>query len=311
MSAVIHAPSFRNPSAEAPAGPLEVLALAGRIGAEIRGVRLSGELQTESFRQIHAALLKHKVIFFRGQQHLDNAGHEAFARLFGPLIAHPTVPTVAGAASLMDIDSQHGGRANSWHTDMTFTVAYPRVSVLRGVVIPPSGGDTVWANTAAAYEHLPPALQALALSLRAVHGNDYDYAGSRPASADVADEGTLAYRKTFTAKLIETEHALVQVHPETGERVLLLGHFAKRLVGQSAQDSAYLIGLLQSHITRLENTVRWRWTEGDVAIWDNRATQHYAINDYGDQHRVVRRVTVAGDVPRGVDGRTSVAVTAA
>ncbi len=141
-----------------------------------------------------------------------------------------------------------------------------------------------------------------------MHGNDY--AGSRAASPDADDDATRAYRKAFTAKLIETEHSVVQVHPETGERVLLLGHFAKRLVGQSSHDSAHLLGLLHKHITQLENTVRWRWTEGDVATWDNRATQHYAINDYGDQHRVVRRVTVAGDVPVGADGRASVGLTA-
>ena len=309
MSAVLNAPPSPS-SASLHADALDITPLAGRIGAEIRGVRLSGSLQAETFAQIHQALLKHKVIFFRSQQHLDNTEHEAFGRLFGPLIAHPTVPVVDGAASLMDIDSQHGGRANSWHTDMTFTVAYPRVSILRSVVIPPYGGDTVWANTAAAYTHLPEALKTLALSLRAVHGNDYDYAGSRAASPDSDDEATRAYRKVFTARLIESEHSVVQVHPETGERVLLLGHFAKRLTGQSSHDSAHLLGLLHNHITRLENTVRWRWAEGDVAIWDNRATQHYAINDYGDQHRVVRRVTVAGDVPMGADGRASIGLTA-
>ena len=109
----------------------------------------------------------------------------------------------------------------------------------------------------------------------------------------------------FTSRLIETEHPLVRVHPETGERSLVSGHFIKRFVGYNGQDSRSLLELFQNHITRLENTVRWRWSEGDVAIWDNRATQHYAINDYGDQHRVVRRVTVAGDVPVSVDGQRS------
>ncbi|RYF39096.1 MAG: TauD/TfdA family dioxygenase, partial [Comamonadaceae bacterium] len=203
---------------------------------------------------------------------------------------------------------QHGGRANSWHTDMSFTPAYPSVSILRAIVIPPYGGDTVWANTAAAYEHLPRALQALALSLRAVHGNDYDYAGSR-GPTDRHDDGALQYRKTFTARVIETEHGVVQLHPQTGEKTLLVGHFAKRLAGQSSQDSAHLLGLLQNHITRLENTVRWRWSQGDVAIWDNRATQHYAINDYGDEHRVVRRVTVTGAAPVNADGLPSVRLT--
>ena len=129
---------------------------------------------------------------------------------------------------------------------------------------------------------------------------------SRAASPDVNDAGTVAYRKLFTAQVIESEHAVVQRHPITGELVLLVGHFAKRLVGLNAAESSQLQAQLQSHITTLENTVRWRWTQGDVAIWDNRATQHYAINDYGDQHRVVRRVTVVGEAAVGWDGSASV-----
>jgi alpha-ketoglutarate-dependent sulfate ester dioxygenase len=97
----------------------------------------------------------------------------------------------------------------------------------------------------------------------------------------------------------------VRVHPETGERTLVLGHFVQRFVGLSQRDSDRLAGLFHDHVTRLENTVRWRWTQGDVAIWDNRATQHYAVADYGDAHRVVRRATVHGDVPVGIDGRKS------
>lgn len=170
------------------------------------------------------------------------------------------------------------------------------------LVIPPTGGDTVWANTVAAYNELPAPLRALADQLWALHGNDYDYAATR-AKPDA--HGAQKYRQVFTSRLIETEHPLVRVHPETGERSLVSGHFIKRFVGYNGQDSRSLLELFQNHITRLENTVRWRWSEGDVAIWDNRATQHYAINDYGDQHRVVRRVTVAGDVPVAVDGQRS------
>jgi len=161
----------------------------------------------------------------------------------------------------------------------------------------------------AAYESLPDDLKALADRLRAIHGNDYDYAAAR-SPGDLDEEGTRRYREVFTCRLLEAEHPVVRVHPETGERSLVLGHFAKKLVGHSTNDSGHLLSVLQSHVHRLENTVRWRWTQGDVAIWDNRATQHYAINDYGDQHRVVRRVTVAGDVPFGVDGAKSVDRTA-
>ena len=171
-----------------------------------------------------------------------------------------------------------------------------------GVVIPAAGGDTVWANTAQAYLDLPAPLRALADQLWALHTNEYDYA----SRFNTSEAGLKRYREIFTSTLYETEHPVVRVHPETGERTLVLGHFVKKLLGYPTSDSDHLLQLLESYVIRLENTVRWRWSVGDVAIWDNRATQHYAINDFGDQHRVVRRVTVAGDVPVSVDGRQSV-----
>ncbi|MBQ6644651.1 MAG: TauD/TfdA family dioxygenase, partial [Saccharopolyspora sp.] len=111
----------------------------------------------------------------------------------------------------------------------------------------------------------------------------------------------------FVSTVYETEHPVVRVHPETGERSLLLGHFVQRFLGFGKSDTARLFDLLQSHVTQLENTVRWRWAPGDVAIWDNRATQHYAVDDYGELARKVSRVTVAGDVPVDVEGGRSVA----
>ena len=280
---------------------LELAPQSGRIGAEVRGVRLSGELDAATFASVRRALYRHKVLFFRNQQHLDDAAQQDFARRFGALVEHPTVPSNEGT-QILELDSHHGGRANSWHTDVTFEAAYPQVSVLRAVVVPPYGGDTVWANTAAAYEELPPALKALAENLWALHGNDYDYAATR---IEPDAHGAKRYQEVFTKRLVQAEHPLVRVHPETGERTLVAGHFIKNFIGYNTQDSDRLYALFQSHITRLENTVRWRWQAGDVAIWDNRATQHYAINDYGDQHRVVRRVTVAGERPVSVDGRRS------
>ncbi|WP_050478954.1 TauD/TfdA dioxygenase family protein [Herbaspirillum rhizosphaerae] len=282
---------------------LDLHPVAGRIGAEIRDVRLSGDLGATTFGAIRQALLKYKVLFFRGQQHFDDAGQEAFAALFGDPVAHPTVPVREGTGYLLELDSAHGGRANSWHTDVTFDVAYPQASILRAVEIPAYGGDTVWANTAQAYLDLPPALRQLADNLWALHTNDYDYASRFNAS----ETGLKRYREVFTSTIYEAEHPVVRVHPETGERTLVLGHFVKKLLGYPTADSEHLLKLLDSYVTRLENTVRWRWSPSDVAIWDNRATQHYAINDYGDQHRVVRRVTIAGDVPVSVDGRRSVA----
>ncbi|WP_437479217.1 TauD/TfdA family dioxygenase [Sorangium sp. So ce1014] len=282
---------------------LEIVPVAGRIGAEVRGVRLSADLDAATVSEIRKAWLRYKVIFFRNQQHLDDGSQESLTALFsGKPVAHPTVPVVEGTEFIHELDSRYGGRANSWHTDVTFVDAYPKASILRALVVPPYGGDTVWANTVAAYEDLTPALRELADKLWAVHSNQYDYQSRKPKSSA---EDVRRYHEVFTSTVYETEHPVVRVHPETGERSLVLGHFVKNLVGVSSHDSAHLFQVLQEHVTRLENTVRWRWAVGDVAVWDNRATQHYAINDYGDQHRVVRRVTVDGDVPVSVDGRRS------
>jgi taurine dioxygenase len=282
----------------------DVVPLTGRVGAEIRGIRLAGDLSAETIGSINQLLLKHKVIFFRGQEHLNDAEQELFARRLGDLVPHPTQGAVAGTASILNLESSRGGgRADQWHTDVTFVDAYPKFSVLRGVVIPAAGGDTIWSDTHAAYESLPGPLKLLAENLWAIHSNAYDYAAVRPRATD---EEKKHFEEVFTSTIYETEHPAVRVHPETGERSLLLGNFVQRIVGLSKSDSTKLYEVLQSYVTAPENTVRWRWSAGDVVIWDNRATQHYAVNDYGDQHRVVRRATVDGDVPVSVDGRRSV-----
>lgn len=276
--------------------------VAGRIGAEVEGVRLTPELTPSTVRAIRAGLLRHKVLFFRDQGHLDDASQEAFATLLGEPVAHPTVPVLKGSSYILELDSANHGRANRWHTDITFTEAYPQASVLRAVVSPASGGDTVWANTTTAYDDLPQPLKSLAETLWATHSNAYDYAAAKPQASE---EAARRYAEVFASTVYETDHPVVRVHPETGEKTLVLGGFVRRLNGYSSEVSDHLVSVLQSYIIRLENTVRWRWRAGDVAIWDNRATQHYAIDDYGDQRRVMRRVTIQGDRPVSVDGRQS------
>ncbi|MCW2929182.1 MAG: tauD2 [Actinomycetia bacterium] len=290
---------------------IDVRRIAGHIGAEITGIQVRPGLKPGTVAFIRSALLEHKVIFFRGQEHLDDAGQAGFARLFGGLTtAHPTVPGT-GDAHVLELDAQRGGgKANAWHTDVTFVDRPPAISVLRAVTLPPYGGDTAWANTVAAYESLSPALRSLAQALWALHSNDYDYAalsgGGVTAGKSARDERH--YREVFTSTVYQTEHPVVRVHPETGERALLLGQFVRRILGVGAGDSRHLFELFQQHVTRLENTVRWRWAPGDVAVWDNRSTQHYAIDDYGDLPRKVHRVTIAGDQAASVDGQLSRAI---
>lgn len=280
---------------------LSVHRLGSRIGARIDGVRLGGDLPPTTVAEIRAAINAHKVVFLRDQDHLDDEAQIAFGELLGPLTtAHPTVNT--GSARVLSLKATRGMAANSWHTDVTFVDRVPAFSVLRGVTIPAYGGSTVWANTVTAYEALPPQLKALVDDLWAVHTNDYDYANHY---TEEGEANTQFSREQFASTVYQTEHPVVRIHPETGERSLLLGHFVKNFVGFNAKESAALFNLLQERITRLENTVRWSWRPGDVAIWDNRATQHYAVADFDTQVREVRRITVQGPVPVGIDGRTS------
>ena len=280
---------------------LEIKPVAGRIGAEIVGIDLNTDLSNGIISEIRQALIQYKVIFFR-QQTLDEKSQVAFASRFGQLTtAHPTVPAHASEhPEVFDLDySRNTPYTDHWHTDVTFVDRPPLGSVLRAVVIPPYGGDTVWANTITAYQDLPPHLKALADNLWVVHTNDSDYAAS---TVDIA-QSARDYAKIFQATIYETIHPAVRVHPESGERSLLLGGFARRIKGLSSADSFDTLRLLQSYVTRLENTVRWRWQVGDVAFWDNRSTQHYAIADYGNQPRRVQRVTIAGDIPVSIDGQ--------
>jgi taurine dioxygenase len=277
--------------------------VGGNIGAIVGGVRLGGDLDPGTVATIRQALLAHKVIFFRDQQHLDDAGQLAFAKLLGtPTLAHPTSKSLEDSEHVLPIDSDYG-KANSWHTDVTFVDRVPAISLLRAVTLPEYGGATTWANTVTAYANLPVPLQSLVDRLWAVHSNVYDYAGradeTRIGGVDVKVQ---THREQFVSQLFETEHPVVRIHPETGERSLILGHFVRRFVGLTSAETSQLFQLLQNRVTNLDNTVRWQWQPGDLAIWDNRATQHYGVADYDDQPRRLHRITLAGEIPVSIDG---------
>ena len=283
-----------------PAVALGLRRIGGRIGAEIHGVDLTTDLDDATFAEIRAALLAHKALVFRGQ-HLDDEQQLRFAARFGPLTtAHPTVPSVEGQPNILPVQGDEGLRANQWHTDVTFVQSPPSVSTLRAVVVPPYGGNTLIANTAAAYQDLPEPLRLLADSLQAVHTNDYDYVQPQFATEEAAE-----YHRVFVSRRYQTAHPVVRVHPESGERGLFIGGFAQRIVGLSGTESRDILRLLQAYVTRPENVLRVRWNVGDVVVFDNRSTQHYAPDDYGTEPRQLFRVTVAGDIPAGIDGRPS------
>jgi taurine dioxygenase len=287
----------------ATATDLDIRKITGRIGAEVAGLDLSRPLLPDTIATIRAALNEHKALLFR-DAHLDDEGQQRFAGYFGQLTAaHPTVPAVEGEPNILPVDSEQG-RANHWHTDVTFVVNPPQASTLRSITVPPYGGETQIANTGAAYADLPDVLRAFADTLWAVHTNDYDYAVPKNLEQDGADER----RKQFTSITYETVHPVVRVHPLTGERGLFIGGFAQRIVGLSGTESRDILRLLQAYVTRAENVLRVSWQPDQLVLFDNRITQHYAIDNYDGQPRRLHRVTVAGDVPAGVSGERSYSI---
>lgn len=302
-------PATRN---ETPAGPtsLTVKPVAGYIGADISGVDLTRNLDDATIAGIRAALLKHKVLFFR-DQHIDHAQQIAFAGRFGKLTpAHPHEDAPPeGFPEIFPIDSRRyeakfGRRKvtydNGWHTDVTAAVNPPFASILKADSVPAVGGDTQWTNLVAAYENLPAELRAFADTLRAKHSFGLLGATGSDWARKIAENPLVAI------------HPLVRVHPETGERALYVSptftRYAREIIGFTPRQSERLLELFWEEIAKPQYTVRFRWEAGSIAFWDNRSTAHLAPSDLdhldnGD--RVLYRVTLEGDIPVGPDGRPS------
>ncbi|MGX1474720.1 UNVERIFIED_CONTAM: alpha-ketoglutarate-dependent taurine dioxygenase [Streptomyces canus] len=283
---------------------IEIRKVTARIGAHVSGVDISRPLDEETAAALRDALNVHKALVF-SDVNLDDEGQQAFARQFGELTtAHPTVPAVDGAPNVLPVDSEEGRAANNWHTDVTFVLNPPQASTLRSLTVPPYGGETLIANSAAAYRNLPEPLRRLADGLWAEHTNDYDYA----VPEETVDEEQAARRAQFTSIKFRTAHPVVRVHPLTGERGLFIGGFAQRIVGLSVGESRKVLDLLQAYVTRPENLLRHRWSENQLVLFDNRITQHYAVDNYDGLPRRLHRVTVAGDVPVGIEGKESYSI---
>ncbi|MFE0381058.1 TauD/TfdA dioxygenase family protein [Streptomyces inhibens] len=267
----------------------EVVPQAATLGAEIRGLDLSRPLSEGLRTELNRALLEWKVLFFRGQ-HLSSAAQREFACNWGELETNPLLAP-GDSKDVVRFDKATGGVPtfeNVWHTDVTFRERPALGAVLQLREVPPAGGDTMWADMAAAYDNLPMEIRALIDGAHAVH----DYL---PGFARFYSPAQLA---PFQAEFPPVEHPVVRRHPETGRRMLFVNaSFTTRIVGLTEAESDRLLRVLfqQAHVP--EYQVRWRWQAGDIAFWDNRATQHYAVNDYGTHPRVAERVAIAGDRP--------------
>ncbi len=273
--------------------------ITANIGARVSGINPNDDLDADTIAQVRSALNEHKALVFDAPG-LDSAGQERFASYFGELTtAHPTVPG-ANRVNVLEVDAENG-KANEWHTDVTFVVNPPAISTLRSIVIPPYGGETLIANSAAAYRSLPQSLRTWADSLWAIHTNIYDYIEPRSEKEE-------QYRTVFQSTPYESRHPVVRVHPETGERGLFIGAFVKQIDGLSKTESKDVLRLLQAHVTKPEHVLRWSWKPEQLLVFDNRITQHYAIDNYDNLPRKLSRVTVSGDVPVSTTGERSQAL---
>jgi alpha-ketoglutarate-dependent taurine dioxygenase len=279
-----------------------VARLSGSFGIELRGGHASSDLGDGELR---ALLEEHLVVVLR-EQHLTHAEQVDLARSLGePTPAHPVVPGHPDHPEILELDAARGGKNAQWHTDVTFVDSPPSASLLVADELPAFGGDTVWASLRDAYETLQPALRSLADGLWAVHRiTPLAYWGVPFDTALTRDDAARLYEDSL--RVPPVVHPVVRVHPRTERKALMVNPgFTSHIVGYSRIESDHLLGLLYAHSTKPELTIRHRWQSGDAVLWDNRATMHYALDDYGNTSRRMRRVTIRGERATGVDGRIS------
>jgi len=275
---------------------LKVEPIAASLGAEIGGVDLSQDLDDDVIAEIRQALLDHLVIFFHDQD-ITPEQQLAFARRFGTLNLHDQVKGMDDYPEMIEVRKEPEDERNfggAWHGDVTYLEEPPLGSILYALEVPPVGGDTLWSNQYLAFETLSDGMRAMLEPLTMIHTPAKIYG---LYSQDWSKDSSVKSSPNTTAEY-ETEHPLIRTHPETGRKLLFVsGLFTPRFMDMTEEESKPLIDFLMRQATREEFTCRYRWKAGDIAFWDNRATLHYALNDYTGHRRVMHRVAINGDRP--------------
>ena len=254
---------------------LDVRRLAGALGAEVRGIDLSAPLDADARATLEHLLLDHLVLFFP-EQHLTPTQHRDFAATWGEMEIHQYLPKVEGFPEIVQLSSERGMVADECHTDVTFSARPPIMSILNHVETPEVGGDTMWTNQYAVYESLSAPMRELLDGLTCINT-----------------------ARTYSSPETRAVHPAVRVHPRTGRKCLYVnGQFSERFVELSFEESTNLLDFLRAYATHPRFSVRYRWTQGALAMWDNRCTQHSVLNDF-EGRRVIQRVTILGDLPEG------------
>jgi taurine dioxygenase len=270
---------------------VEVTRLSAALGAEVTGVDLRPPLDDYLVTEVHAALIEHQVLFFHDQVMSDD-DQLALASRFGEVSIYP-VSRLAGATerkvSYIRDSADSPPDADGWHTDVTWIAEPPAAAFLSAQLIPEVGGDTLWASLYAAYDRLSPTMQSLCecLTVRHWYGEQFEAAISRAMPSELVARLRAGYPPV--------EHPLVGAHPVTGRKALLLaGQFMQEIVGMHPPETATFLDFLRSRLDDPNLQVRWHWREGDLAIWDERCTNHRALSDHYPRARVMRRCTVDG-----------------
>ena len=272
---------------------LTIQPVTGRIGAEISGVDLAGRIDAAGAAMLRATLFEHQVLFFRGQ-HLDLPAQKRVTEVFGPLVTLPYIEPLAEDPQVIAVlkeaaETRVGVFGGDWHSDFSFLAQPPAGSVLSAVEVPAFGGDTLWANQIAAYEHLPADLKAMVEGRGAVHvGAPYGVKHAPPE--ETRSGASIRMTRGDPAADRERVHPAVRRHPESGRAALFVNPiYTTRLEGMSETESRPVLEALYKHATRPEFCCRWRWRPGDLAVWDNRTTLHFAVNDYDGARRLLYR----------------------
>lgn len=273
--------------------------VSGALGAEIEGVDLSNDLPDEVFGEVRRAWLEHLVLFLRDQQ-LTPDQQKAFGERFGTLNVHPYVKSLEGHPEIIPIVKEPQDKANfggGWHTDMTFLDKPAMASILYAIETPAFGGDTLFANQYLAYETLSQGMKDLLEGLIAIHSAGSQYGRTSESSKNRDKRSSMETAATEEAETT-IEHPVVRTHPETGRKGLFVNPaFTVKFKNMTRRESKPLLEYLYRHCTQEAFTCRFRWRAGSLAMWDNRCTQHYALNDYHGQRREMHRVTIDGDRP--------------
>ncbi|MCH4872302.1 MULTISPECIES: taurine dioxygenase [Pseudomonas] len=274
---------------------LTITPLSSALGAQIDGVDLTQPLNDQQRTAIEQALLEHQVIFFKNQS-ITPQQQARFAANFGDLHIHPIYPNVPEQPEVLVLDTAVTDvRDNAvWHTDVTFLPTPAMGAVLSAKQLPAFGGDTLWASGIAAFEGLSKPLQVLLDGLTATH----DFTKSFPLERFGSTPEDLARWEQTRKNNPPLSHPVIRTHPVSGRKSLFVNEgFTTKINELSEAESEAILKLLFAHATRPEYTIRWRWQENDVAFWDNRVTQHYAVDDYRPNRRVMHRATILGDAP--------------